>query len=82
MSAVAIETLSKEGLEDTNEYKATEAMRALSDEVEMIVPELENEAVIDAFKTDADEFLFDKQSAEECAAQIRTDIIAVTKGGN
>ena len=82
VSAVAIETLSKEGLEDTNEYKATEAMHALSGEVEMIVPELENEAVIDAFKTDADEFLFDKQSAEECAAQIRADIIAATKGGN
>jgi hypothetical protein len=35
---------------------------------------MENEDIIEAFKQDADEYLYEQMSLEECAQQIYTDL--------
>ena len=52
------------------------------EEMHLMIPNMENESIIDAFKTGADEYLFDKMSAEECAEEIykaMNDIISQEK---
>ena len=67
VSSAAIEALSTEGLKDTEEYKATQEMIENQDELHMMIPNMENEDLIDIFKSGADEYLYDKESLEDAA---------------
>ncbi|MBR6223431.1 MAG: carbohydrate ABC transporter substrate-binding protein [Lachnospiraceae bacterium] len=67
VSSAAIKTLSEEGLSETNEYKATMELNKNIESLNLMIPNMENEKIIDAFKVGADEYIFDKQSVEECA---------------
>lgn len=82
VSDAAIEALNEDGLSDTNEYKAMQMMSEHQEEMHLMIPNMENESIIDAFKTGADEYIFDKMSAEECAGEIykaMNDIISQKK---
>ncbi len=70
VSDAAISVLNEEGLSETNEYKAVQEMNEYQDELHLIVPNIENESIIDVFKTEADEYIYDKASSEEAAENI------------
>ncbi|MBQ7708276.1 MAG: carbohydrate ABC transporter substrate-binding protein [Lachnospiraceae bacterium] len=70
VSKAAIAVLNEEGLSETNEYKAIQDMNEYQDELHLIVPNIENESLIHHFKSEADEFIFDKVSSEEAADSI------------
>ena len=67
----------EEGLDQTNEYKATQEMNEHQEEFSLIIPNMENENIIDAFKSGADEYLFAKQSVEDCAKEIRKEMLDI-----
>ena len=70
VSDSAVKALTGQGLTETNEYKATQEMNEHQQELHIMIPIMENDAVLDVFKSGADEYLYDKQSADECAAAI------------
>ena len=78
VSHTAIDVLNEDGLSETNEYKAIEEMKQHQDDMYLMIPNMENEQIIDAFKSGADEYLFDKMSVEECAHKIYDDIKDIT----
>ena len=67
VSDAAVEALNEEGLSKTNEYMAVSEMNENIDEMNLMIPSMENESIIDAFKSGADEYIFDKMTVEECA---------------
>lgn len=67
VSDAAIDALTEEGLSKTNEYKAATEMNEMIGELNLMIPNMENESIIDSFKSEADEYLFDKMTVEECA---------------
>ncbi len=77
VSDAAVAVLMEEGLDQTNEYKATQEMNEHQEEFSLIIPNMENENIIDAFKSGADEYLFDKQSVEDCAKEIRKEMLDI-----
>ena len=77
VSDAAVAALEEEGLSETNEFKAVQEMIEHQDEMNLIIPNMENESIIDAFKMGADEYIFDKMSVEECAKQIYNEMKAV-----
>ena len=80
VSKAAVEALSGEGLTETNEYKATREMNEHMDEFHQMIPNMENEDIIDAFKSGADEYLYDKQSKETCAKSIYNEMKKLAAG--
>lgn len=80
VSKKAIEILNEEGLSETNEYKAIEEMNEHQENLQLIIPNIENESIIDAFKQGADEYIFDKATAEECADVICVEINEIIEG--
>ncbi len=78
VSNAAVAALNEEGLSESNEYKAIQEMNAHQDELSLIIPNMENESIIDAFKSGADEYLYDKKNAPECAESIYTNIREIT----
>ena len=78
VSAAAVAALNEEGLSESNDYKAIQEMNAHQDELSLIIPNMENESIIDAFKSGADEYLYDKKNAPECAESIYTNIREIT----
>ena len=70
VSDAAVAALNEEGLSETNEYKAVQAMNEHQDELHLIIPNMEKESIIDAFKSGADEYLYDKMSAHDAAKMI------------
>ncbi len=70
VSKAAIDVLNEEGLSETNEYKAIQEMNEYQNELHLMVPNIENESIIDVFKSEADEYIFDKVSSEEAADNI------------
>ena len=81
VSDAAVEALTGAGLTETNEYKATQEMNEHQQELHIMIPVMENEAVLDIFKSGADEYLYDKQSVEAAAKAICSGIreLAVTE---
>ena len=77
VSSKAVEALSDKGLSETNEYIATEEINKRADEINIIIPNIEKEAIIDAFKQNADEYLYDRMDVDECAGLIYESIIEV-----
>ena len=51
VSAAVIVALNEEGLSETNEYKAIQDMIAHQDEMHLMIPNMKNETIIDAFKS-------------------------------
>ena len=78
VSDAAVAALNEEGLSESNDYKAVQEMKAHQDELSLIIPNMENESIIDAFKSGADEYLYDKKNAPECAESIYTNIREIT----
>lgn len=74
VSDEAIRILSAEGLAETNEFKATENMFAHQEDLHLMIPNMENDDILNAFKTNADEYLYDKTDAGTCAAKIYADM--------
>lgn len=74
VSDAAVASLKEIGLSDTNEYKATQEMNEHQSELSLIIPNMEKEAVIDAFKAGADEYLYDKASLEVAAKATLQDM--------
>lgn len=69
VSDAAVDALNEEGLSETNEYKAIQDMTEHQDEMHLMIPNMENESIIDAFKSGADEYIFDKMSVSQCAKE-------------
>ncbi len=67
VSDAAVTALNEEGLSETNEYKATQEMNEHQEDMNLIIPMMEKENVIDAFKSGADEYLYDKADSATTA---------------
>ena len=80
VSDAAVAALNEEGLSETNEYKAIQEMNEHQEDLHLIIPNMENESIIDAFKSGADEYLYDKKNAQESAEAIYTSIRNVISG--
>ena len=74
VSKSALSALEKEGMFESTEYAATEEMNELSSDMYLMIPNMENGDVIDAFKRGADEYLFDRADEKECASHILQEI--------
>lgn len=82
VSDAAIAALNEEGLSETNEYKAITEMNEHQEDMHLMIPNMENESIIDAFKSGADEYIFDKMTVEECAEQTYEAMKEVISGSN
>ncbi len=82
VSKAAVAALKEEGLLETNEYKAIQEMNEKQGELKLIIPNMENERIIDAFKIKADEYLYDKMSVSQCATETRKAMQAVIDGAD
>ena len=80
VSDAAVAALTEEGLQETNEYKAVQDMNEHQADYHLIIPNMEKEAIIDAFKSGADEYLYDKMTASECAKKVLQDMNDVISG--
>lgn len=67
ISRSAYSYLDEMGELDSWQTKATEMMRADMEEMSVIIPMMENESIIDIFKSSADEYYYDKLSLSEAA---------------
>ena len=76
VSNAAVAALTEEGLTETNEYKAVQEMNSHQEDYHIIIPNMEKETVIDAFKSGADEYLYDKMTVSGSAAKILQDMNA------
>ncbi|MBE5924818.1 MAG: carbohydrate ABC transporter substrate-binding protein [Lachnospiraceae bacterium] len=77
VSNSAVEALKQDGLAESTEYIAIQEMKEHNYEMSLIIPNMENEKIIDAFKSGADEYIFDKMGVEECASNIRRAIASL-----
>lgn len=80
VSNAAVAALKEEGLTKTNEYKAVQEMNEHQADYHLIIPNMEKEAVIDAFKSGADEYLFDKMTLSDCAKKTLQDMKTANDG--
>ena len=80
VSDAAVAALTEEGLQETNEYKAVQDMNEHQADYHLIIPNMEKEAIIDAFKSGADEYLYDKMTSQECAKKVLQDMNDVISG--
>lgn len=74
VSKSAIKALQENGQTDNFGYRSNEKMLEDRDEMELMQPELENDNIITAFKTNADDYLYGKAEAEACAEAIYDEI--------
>lgn len=75
VNSMALATLSKEGYSETNEFKATEEVEKHWPEMNIMISNMENEDIIDAFKKGSDEYLYGRMTADECADEICRSIM-------
>jgi len=80
VSDAAVEALKEEGLSETNEYRAVQEMNEHQEDLHLIIPNMENESIIDAFKSGADEYLYDKMTSKDAATIILENIQALISG--
>lgn len=69
-----VDYLVRQGKIESFEYDATCKMRENIDSYDTMIPIMENEDIIAAFKIDADEYLYGKLTKEECSQRILMDI--------
>ena len=70
VSKSALEALQEKNLLDGYGYNASQKMLEDRDLMEIMVPAMENEGIVDAFKKGADEYLYGKSSLEVCSEDI------------
>ena len=76
VSRTAYETLKNANELDTYEFDATNKMMENRSNMKIMLPIMENEALIDVFKEGADEFIYGQKSIDECAEKIYKDMHA------
>lgn len=64
----------------TREYEATQKMLSERDRMKVMIPTMEDEAVIGAFKSGAEEYFYGKMSVKEAAAMIYENINSIING--
>jgi oligogalacturonide transport system substrate-binding protein len=74
VSSMAVQELESKGLLDGYGYEANRKMLENENAMGIMIPIMENEDIIEAFKQDADEYLYEQMSLEECAQRIYTDL--------
>ncbi len=72
VSKSAVEALQEKNMLTGYGYDANQKMLEDRDLMEIMVPVMENEGLVDALKKGADEYLFGKASLEECSEAILT----------
>lgn len=70
VSAAALKTLETSDLLSGHSQEANQKMLDERDSINVFLPIMENEAIIDAFKSNADSYLYDKESLEDTAKTI------------
>lgn len=78
VSQSARSAVEESGEADVHEMAATEMMTAHLDEIRTIIPQMENDDIISAFKEEADRYLYGKAGKEECTAAIVRKIAEIT----
>jgi oligogalacturonide transport system substrate-binding protein len=73
ISDSAYATLEKAGMLDGYENQANEKMQAMQDSFDIMNPLLESENIYENFKTEADFYLYDKNTLEEVTENIYKD---------
>lgn len=72
VSKSALETLQEKSMLTGYGYNANQKILEDRNLMEIMVPAMENEGLVDAFKKGADEYLYEKASLEECSEAIFT----------
>lgn len=72
VSRKAYEALKEAGTMNAWQEEATERMMAHQDEITLQVPQVENDTLITIFKDESDKYLYDQESLEDCAKNIRS----------
>ena len=70
VNSKAVAALAEEGYLETNEFKATKEIEKHWPDLKIMISNMENEDIIDVFKEGADEYIFDRMKADECADDI------------
>jgi len=70
ISDAAYQVLEEEKMMNSYEHSAHDNMKEFQDEMELMMPVLENENVLDAFKEEADYYLYHKKSLGEVAESV------------
>lgn len=70
ISDAAYQVLEEEEMINGYEQSANDYMQECQEEMKIMMPVLENENVLDAFKEEADYYLYDKKSLEQVAEDI------------
>lgn len=70
ISDAAYQVLEEEGMMNGYENSANDMMQESRDEMKLMMPVLENENVLDAFKEEADYYLYNKKSLDQVAEDI------------
>lgn len=78
VSMVSRKAVEDSGSADRFEAEATDALIARQDQLETIIPQMENDAVISAFKEEADKYLYGREEKEICAGNIVREIREAT----
>lgn len=76
VSKTALDELEQKGYLDSYEYEASQKMIAERDKMNIMLPVMENETILDIFKKDSDSYLYDKMELMECAEMMCEDIRA------
>lgn len=80
VSRTAVNYLEENGYLDSRESEASQKMMQERDRMSIMIPVMENEDVIDAFKSGADEYIYNQVSREEAAQMIYKDMVSIIKG--
>ena len=74
VSHSAVKALEEAGEADNYGYKSNKKMLEDRADMELMQPELENDSIITSFKTNADDYLYGKIEADECADNIYKEV--------
>lgn len=80
VSKSAVNYLEENGYMGSRESEASGKMIQERDGMSIMIPVMENEDVIDAFKSGADEYIYDQVSREDAARMIYEDMVSIIKG--
>lgn len=80
VSAAARKYLKDTGDMDSMQAKADEKMRDHSSEMKVMIPSMENEDIINAFKVEADKYLYGREDLSTCASAIVSQINSIIAG--
>ncbi len=79
ISASAVNYLKEKGYLNSRETEANDKMLKERNQMDVMLPVMENENVINTFKSEADDYIYDKVSLEEAAKKIYQNIKQLTE---